>query len=100
MTTGGGTSIPTIISSEEKTFLIIPIGDEALGGMNIGGGIEKLENYMIKSINLLKEISDGGMGFLIIKTCLLTIWIYLLPGYDITRISPDFGEETERLLIG
>lgn len=100
MTIGGDTSIPMITSLEGKTSLIITTGAEALGEMSTGGGTEKLENSMTKNTSLRRVTLDGGMVFLTIKICLPTTWICLPLGSDTMRISQDFGDETERLLIG
>ena len=88
------------IDSSGRIFLIIAIGAGAHGEMSIGGGIVKLENFTIRSMSLLKGISDGGMGFQIIRICLLTIWICHLPGFDTTRTFRVFGGEIKLLPTG
>ena len=100
MTIGGDTYTLMITSFEGRTSLIIITGAEALGETSTGGGTEKLESSMIKSTNLRRVTLDGGMVSRIIKISLLTTWICLPLGSDTMRISLDFGDETERLLIG
>lgn len=73
MTTGGELSILMIITFEGRIFQIINTGEEAHGEMSIGGGIGRLDSYMIRSILLQKEILDGGMVFQITKTYLQII---------------------------
>jgi len=92
MTIGGEIYIHMIINLNEKTFQIIVIGEEELGEMSIGGGIVKLEVFMIKSTHLQRAILDGGMEFLITKTYLHITWIFRPLGLDIIRIFQGYGE--------
>ena len=100
MIIGGDTSILMITNSIERISRTIHIGVEAPGETSIGGGIEKPVSCMTKSTNPLKGTLDGGMVFQTIKTCLLITWTFLLHGFDITKISQVFGDETELHPIG
>lgn len=100
MTTGGDTYTPMTTNSRGRTSPTTRTGAEAPGETSTGGGIERLENSMTRSTLPQKVTSAGGMGCLTTRTCLPTTWTCPHPGYDITRISLDFGGEIALLLIG
>ena len=100
MIIGGDRYTHTITSFKERTFQITIIGVEGLGEMSIGGGIERLESYMIQNISLRRVTLVGGMGFQIIRTYLLIIWTFRLLGFDTIRIFLVFGEGIELHLTG
>jgi hypothetical protein len=97
---GGDRYTHTITSFKERTFQITIIGVEGLGEMSIGGGIERLESFMIQNISLQRVTLVGGMGFQTIRTYLPIIWTFRLLGFDTIRIFLVFGEGIELHLTG